>query len=125
MDKFQRAILEYESCRQDIVDLARSIGEAGLFPFDEEGGGGGSRCADQKEDGTLAERTCLGRYWAESMELRDIYECTGEHIETERAELCQSCKEVDRLVNDRKAARQKFGVAKRRISQIGKGLRAA
>ncbi len=129
MDKFQSAIFQYEKCRQEIISLTRQIGEAGLTPFEWDGevsGGGKSRCTGKEDTGLIFDETCIEMYWGASKEAKEISDKTGEELTAYdiliEFTLCPSCTEVDRLVIERKKAKQQYGIAKRRISQIGKGL---
>ncbi len=78
-------------------------------------------------DGFLTDiTTCVQRYWDENKRAYHDDEMCGDGIDrTEDKEvqaMCKSCLEVDHLVQERKKAKHKFGIAKRRLSALGKGL---
>lgn len=119
-NKYENAIFQYEWWRQEISNISTFIGMAGNFNMDDDGHGGGTRCTDLKNQAqAMFDSTCVERYWNSRKEAVDE---DGEPFEPEPVELCSSCRMVDRLVQERKRAKQQFGVAKRRISQLGKGI---
>lgn len=121
MDKFKSAIIEYEKARQMIIDLGTAIGAAGRSPLEWDGEicTGGKPLCLTVQGGFLNADTCIERYWEAN---KSAVDGDGYPVEAEKVPLCLSCTEVDRLIQERKKAKQQFGIAKRRITQIGKGL---
>lgn len=116
MDKYKSAIIEHERCRKEIVRLTSSICTASGGDYDDRGKQLGESCSNYK--GSFHNKTtCIERYWQNNKDEREGGDTTYE-IEP----LCPSCSEVDRLIIERKEVKQKFGVAKRRIGQIARGL---
>lgn len=111
MNKYESAIQDYEACRRKIKRLTAAIREAGYAPFDEYGNGGQQLCA-----GIKGKQTCLERLW-EEVKAAAEFDDQPEHVE-----LCASCAEVERLIPQRREAKHKFGIAKRRLSRLGAGL---
>ena len=132
MDKYQNAIFQYESWRQKIKELTASIGEAAQTPIDNNGNGGMSLCeniglAKSNNSIPFGGITCIEAMWDMNRELATDYEDDDEvntpaDLVGDYEPMCKSCEEVQKLVDERKAAKQQFGIAKRRLSQIGKGL---
>jgi hypothetical protein len=117
MDKYQNAIFQYEYWRSEVKQLSGAIGDASVW-FCDETGNGGYCCSNFKDHN----ETCINRYWDAAKAARAAYDATGDHVAPEKVDMCPSCKEIDRLVIERKKAKKEFGVAKRRITQIGKAL---
>lgn len=127
MDKYKAAIIEYEAARQSIIDCGKAIGAAGQTPIewiDGETCVGGKPLCSNRNGGFLDGDHCIERYWQANKEARTILECEGVDVKPEKVDLCPSCTEVDRLFMVRKKERQRFGVAKRRITQLGKGAKS-
>ena len=130
-DKYKDAIIEYEAARQSIVDCGKAIGAAGLSPLEWIDGdtcnGGESLCTKRRENKKFfMTDTCIEHYWGCRKEAKALSDETGEDLVAEdidAIDMCPSCTEVDRLVMVRKKERQRFGIAKRRITQLGKGAR--
>lgn len=125
MDKYKLAIIEYESCRKDIAQLTIAIGEESRAPMGEDGVFSGTKCTNYQ--GSFPSSTaCIERYWQDNKDWKESeeYEELNEFDYADRVPvtLCPSCSEVDRLVIERKERKQKFGVAKRRIGQLARGL---
>ncbi len=128
MDKYKAAIIEYEAARQSIIDCGKAIGAAGLSPIEWDGDvstGGKSLCTKRVENKKFfITDTCIEHYWGCRKEAKALSDETGEDLtadDIDIIDMCPSCKEVDRLVMVRKKERQRFGIAKRRITQLGKG----
>ncbi len=120
-DKYKSAILKHERCRKDIVQLTNDIGELSLPPCDDKGVYNGTKCGDYRGE-PFPGTTCLERYWQRNRD--DIAEegCPPFNQEAESGILCPNCTEIDKLVIKRRVAKQKFGIAKRRIGQLARGL---
>lgn len=122
MNKYKNAIYEYELRRQNIINLTGAIGDASGW-FDEITGNSGLNCTNlvKPENGFLPD-TCIERYWKANKEALRVSEETYELVEPKKVHLCESCTLVDQLVQERKSEKQMFGIAKRRLSAIGKTL---
>jgi len=129
MDKYKAAIIEYEDARQSIIDCGKAIGAAGLSPIEWDGQthtGGKSLCVTHRDGDSPFSETCLEHYWGCRKEAKEHNDENGGDLTAEDIDIidmCPSCKEVDRLVMVRKKERQRFGIAKRRITQLGKGAK--
>jgi len=116
IDKYKAAILEHEACRVKIVDLTKAIGLVGGF-----------NCENMQGEGVFNITHCIERLWSSNKDYKTAVEC-GEIDELpddeERGleDLCVRCEELDKIINLRKEARKKYGIAKRRIGQIARGL---
>ena len=101
VDKYPVAIVEYELSRKLIQDLTKKMSWAD--------------CANLEND-----KTCLKRYWEANIHnqyVRD--EGMGDIV---NVTLCPCCTETDRLVQERKIAKQQFGRAKTKLSLLGQQL---
>lgn len=112
MDKYENAIANYERWRQEIQRLTYKIAECS-YDFDE-----GIRYAPCKDLDNGA--TCVERYWSQRQSMAFYF--GKEAVDNVDSTMCGPCKKVDCLVQERKAAKQQFGIAKRRLSAIGKAL---
>lgn len=114
MDKYQEAIIEHESCRKEVIRLTECIGNAANAWVEQDTMH--NTCSDYQ--GSFPNTTtCIERYWQNNKDERD-----GDDTTYEIEPLCPSCSEVDKLVVERKEVKQKFGIAKRRIGQLARGL---
>jgi len=111
IDKYKSAVLEYERCRVSIIDLTKDIGIVCALS-----------CGNTKGDG-LFSTSCIDRLWAYNKEYRRAVEDETPIKEcVDRGELCGRCEEINKIVATRKVARKNFGIAKRRIGQLARGL---
>lgn len=115
LSKYEQAILEYEQARLSIETLTRKIGEAS-YTYSEEGIS--KNCTDIQHN-----KRCIERYWEVNTHNASARELQEYGIELkESVKLCPSCTEVDRLIQERKKARQVFGRTKAKLSMLGKKL---
>ena len=115
LSKYEQAILEYEQARLGIENLSRKIGETSLTITEENTT---KNCTDIQYN-----KECIERYWEVNIHntsARELQECGIEL--RERVKLCRSCTELDRLIQERKKARQVFGRTKAKLSLLGKKL---
>ena len=117
VDKYQKAVVTYEKYRHQIAELTKAIDEAANW-YCTETHQGGPRCSN-----SINGQTCISAMWEHNKcLLREGWTKDEIAVESHDMKLCPSCTEVNRLVSERKEAKQQFGIAKRRLSQIGKAL---
>lgn len=103
-NKALEACVKYEQARKEIQRLTRKIGDA---------------CEVECEDQRMLSRhpldsdDCLSRLWEHNKEM-SMYD------EREAPTLCHRCAQIDDLVQRRKQAKKAYGIAKRRVSAIGR-----
>lgn len=120
-DKALEACVKYERARQEIRNLTHAIG-----------GASEAKCTDYRGNHFLGAE-CIERFWEhnkaqkahiESLADIDLYgDEAGEAVpapEGENPTLCPRCYIIDSLIQKRKEARKQFGIAKRRVSAIGR-----
>lgn len=120
-EKYKDAIYMHAYWRQKLLDIKELIINASYAQ------GSIYTCTNQeKTPGWIDLCTCVERLWSRNTEQRRIDEeafCPDETTEVlPDVELCQACKEVQRLIDERKAVKRKLATAKRRITLLGKGL---
>lgn len=115
LSKYEQAILEYEQARLNIENLTRKIGEASVTISEDSIS---KNCTDIQHN-----KECIERYWEVNIHNTSARELQEYGIEIkESVKLCTSCAELDRLIQERKKARQLFGRTKAKLSMLGKGL---
>lgn len=132
MDKYQAAIAEYEAARIEIKNIAEQIGlSIGEYANDKYI----KKCAcDNHSDDIFADTDCVKMLWAWNKQYaadREEWESAGgslcgpfEPDVPPAPVLCEAGKITQKLVDDRKVAKKRFGIAKRRISAMAKTLLA-
>lgn len=120
-EKYKDAIYMHAYWRQKLLDIKELIINASYAQ------GGVYTCTNQEKTPELFGLcTCVERLWSRNTEQRRIDEGAFFPDETTEVlpdvELCQACKEVQRLIDERKAVKRKLATAKRRITLLGKGL---
>lgn len=121
MNKYINAIREYEFSRLVIKDLTNHI-SLSIGENDYETGDYERKCKNGFE------HTCLDMLYNYNRVEKTIATCKkygDEYPELpyeERPILCECCKLTDHYVQLRKQAKKRFGVAKRTISALGKGI---
>lgn len=122
-DKYKNAIAEYEIARKDIAALTDKI-SISIGETDPENGFYTANCHDVIED-----KDCIARSWEQNrkrhyaqMEKENCDPLGGDIEQLPPVELCPACHEVQRLVDLRKESKKRFGIAKRRLSQMGAAL---
>ncbi len=112
-DKYQAACIEYAGASKEVKRLTKAIGNQSLRCFEANGD------TDQEH---------LKKAYKISSDGFDpyygCYELTYEHHdgcpESYLLETCEHCHKSHLLIQERKEARKRFGVAKRRISVLGR-----
>lgn len=112
--KALEACVKYEAARKEILRLSQRIGEASEV-----------KCADYRLG-----KECIERLWDHNRAVKVYadwadYGCeAGDEPEGPEESgppsLCERCAEVDDLVQRRKQAKKMYGIAKRRVSAIGR-----
>jgi hypothetical protein len=123
-----RAILEYDAARLEIIRLGEQISESTQRM--NEHGYYVRRCAADTE------KQCFELLWDWNTKHLEYdrwnnskypYEECGDEPELpegeDQPELCECCKLTQQLVDDRKAAKKRFGIAKTRLSRIARDHR--
>lgn len=120
-----KAILEYDAARLEIIRLGHAISESTVG---KNGPHAIYACTSGKET------PCFELLWTWNKE-NSIYEYWLEHASgfdseppttpdgEEPPELCECCKVTQSLVDARKAAKKRFGIAKARLSRIARDHR--
>ena len=117
LSKYEQAVLEYEQARLSIETLTKKIGEAS-YTISEDYMHSVKNCTDIQHN-----KKCIERYWEANIHNASARELQEYGIEVkESVKLCSSCTEVDRLIQERKRARQVFGRTKAKLSMLGKKL---
>lgn len=123
-EKYKNAIYQYAVARRDISSLTAKISMA-TGETDPEDGFYTANCRDVRDG-----NDCISRSWAQNRKQHyaqmEKDECgvdgMGDVEQLPPVELCSACTEVQRLVDLRKEAKKRFGIAKRRIAQMGRAL---
>jgi len=123
-EKYKNAIYQYEVARRDISALTDKISSA-TGETDQDNGFYTANCRDVREG-----NDCISRSWERNRKQHYAQfahdECgvdgLGDVEQLPTVTLCPACIFVQQLVDDRKEAKKRFGIAKRRISQMGRGL---
>lgn len=122
-DKYKKAIAEYEMARRDILALTDKISRA-IGETDPEDGFYTANCRDTREG-----KDCITRSWDRNrkqhyaqIEKENCDPLGGDIEQLPPVELCPACHEVQSLVDLRKESKKRFGIAKRRLSQMGAAL---
>lgn len=117
MDKYRAAIIEYRAANLSVKEITKKIGE------------NLSSCGDLSEDGKsphLKEAYRWEAYRRESdgcfYERHPAYDDPAEEY---LKDACPHCYAAHNLIQERKDARQRFGVAKRRLMAMAKALEGA
>lgn len=131
MDKYQAAIVEYEAARKQIIQLGDDIGKS-IGSFDHGHYIQSCTCGIES-DNPLDDTDCFrllykwrkaAREYDKWNNSRYPYEECGDEPDLpcgeEPPKLCEAGKITDKLIQDRKSARKRFGIAKRRLSALAK-----
>lgn len=123
-----RAILEYDAARLEVIQLGKEINES--TERKNEHGYFVRRCTSDTE------KQCFELLWDWNAKHREYdrwnnscypYEECGDEPELPEGEeppaLCECCKVTQQLVDERKAAKKRFGIAKVRLSRIARDHR--
>lgn len=120
--KALEACVKYEQARKEILNLTKAIGEAAEV-----------KCADYRSNSFLG-TACIERLWDHNKAAKDYAEWAADEElygqeageepegpeETGTPTLCKRCAQVNDLVQRRKQAKKTYGIAKRRVSAIGR-----
>jgi len=132
MDKYQKAIFEYDAARKQIIEIGRDISDSiGVYVGDIYR----KKCTcGNKSENPFDDTDCVPLLYKWNMDSREYdrwknrthyyeedFEPDGPESE-EPPELCEAGKLTDKLIQERKAAKKRFGIAKRRLSALAKGL---
>lgn len=125
-----KAILEYDAARLEIRKsqglIAKSMARPcesrtqiltieSYAPFDDQ-----TLPIESFEKQTFA--ACINLLYSQNKDRREAEYC-HEDFDEERPELCARCKELDGHIQDKKAAKKRFGIAKVRLSRIARDYR--
>ena len=125
-DKYQAACVEYQEARQEVLRLKKAIGDALSDCLSKQ-------VDDWEKAHPGKEAWELPGALKQVDHLKEAYEITRDPEEYFRpyyenhdgdpakylADLCPHCLKAHQLIQDRKEARKRFGIAKRRISTLG------
>lgn len=112
IDKYKSAIIDYAICQNEFKRLTQKIGYCYLRCIESNGG---------------VDHEHIKKAYAYTWKISGWGYC-GERVFTHHewddpkdylAEICEHCHAAHLLIQDRKVAKAKFGVAKRRISFLG------
>jgi len=131
MDKYKQAIIDYAVWQKRIKQLKSEIRDAALTPYklNDDGGGWGGEplCTDMQTELTIesyipgaldaSKKTCVERLWEFNKAI-----IASEFDDEDAPALCISCATVQKLVDERKEAKRRLGIEKRRISALGRAL---
>lgn len=120
MNKAIEVCIRYEKARTEIVRLTRKIGEAAEV-----------KCENHSDSGGILDmgQACIERLWSWNKQARlaeqeydweDFPSDPDDPPEGDQPKLCPRCAQVDRLIQQRKKAKQEYGVAKRAVSAVGR-----
>lgn len=112
MPKELDLILDYERARREIKSLGDEIQKSTHYPFNEQDFYK-PKCTESVDN----QAPCFERLWDYNRMLRSR-EPEDRPYEDEKPELCEFCKITQSLVDQRKAAKKRFGIAKMRISRF-------
>jgi hypothetical protein len=126
MDKYQAAIVEYEAARKQIIQLGSEISKS-MIDWDKVEFAPSCICSQHNFDcvGALYKWNLANREYERYINRTHYYEEDQEPDAPdgeEPPELCEAGKITDKLIQDRKAAKKRFGIAKRRLSALAKSL---
>lgn len=120
-----KAIIEYDAARLEIIHLGNEISKSTSI-YDSIGMAVSRKCTESDDN------QCFERLWAWNKQ-KSLYEqwekyCYEEdYVDPpdgeEPPELCECCKITQQLIDDRKAAKKRFGIAKTRLSRIARDHR--
>jgi len=105
-------ILNYERARREIKRLGVEIQESTHHPFNPQDFYK-PKCTEVSEN----QSPCFERLWDYNTRLRSR-EPEDRPYDDEKPDLCEFCKITQSLVDQRKAAKKRFGIAKMRISRF-------
>lgn len=126
MNKAIEVCIRYEKARAEIVRLTRKIGDAAEVKCENHSDNGGFFDAGQE---------CIERLWEWNKQTSIAEQEEGciygpgepgvdyeiaEYPDGDQPKLCPRCAQVDRLIQQRKKAKQEWGIAKRAVSAVGK-----
>jgi hypothetical protein len=130
MDKYQQAIVEYDAARKQIIQLTDQIGNS--IGSVVKGNYTTACTCGITSDHPLDDTDCimlLYKWNRDYQSYREVREDSGENLMgpldpdmPPKPVLCEAGKLTDKLIQDRKAAKQRFGIAKRRLSSLARGL---
>lgn len=116
MDKYRSAIIEYRAANMAVQEITKKIGEHL------------SSCGELSEDGKSPHLKEAYRWEKEFSDSRfgfDYclnYPAYDDPAEEYLKDACPHCYAAHNLIQERKDARQRFGVAKRRLMAMAKAL---
>lgn len=133
MGKYERAIIDYYYWQQEVKRLTREIRKASIADLNSDVNdygkmiitGGERRCHNVDDSG----ESCIERLWSTrrvNQGYKEEAECSGLGLSAKQDPepgLCKCCETVQQLVNERKHARQMFGIQKTKISNLGRGMK--
>lgn len=121
MSKELDLILEYERARREIKRLGIEIQESTHHPFNPQDFYR-PKCTEFKVNN---DTQCFELLWDWNRKSRNIEKYQDDDLPEPDGEeppnLCEFCKITQSLVNQRKAAKKRFGIAKMRISRFASG----
>jgi hypothetical protein len=122
-----KAILEYDAARLEIISIGEQITDS--TQRINEHGYYVRRCTSDTE------KQCFELLWGWNTKHLEYDRWNNSHYGYEESEepelpegedppdLCECCKITQHLVDDRKAAKKRFGIAKTRLSRIARDYR--
>ncbi len=105
-------ILNYERARREIKSLGDEIQKSTHYPFNKQDFYR-PKCTEASDN----QAQCFERLWDYNRRLRSM-EPEDRPYDDEKPDLCEFCKITQSLVDQRKAAKKRFGIAKMRISRF-------
>lgn len=126
MDKYQKAIVRYETARASISDATAKINYWTCGYFDGEKFVNDHICRFSH----TGDDTCVEKLWDANRQNARVdncfynheYDCDCAGGEVEIPDLCDACKQVQFHVDERKKFKKELGIAKRQLSALAKGL---
>ena len=112
MPKELDLILDYERARREIKILGDEIQKSIHYPFNEQAFYK-PKCTEARDN----QAPCFERLWDYNTRLISM-EPEDHPYDDEKPDLCEFCKITQSLVDQRKAAKKRFGIAKMRISRF-------
>jgi hypothetical protein len=107
-DKYTKAISQYYKANQEIKRLTKEIGDSSYACY-------------QSQDRMLAVDHLKDAYDGGRDDCGHFEHTNGNPV-TYLAEVCPQCLHTHNLIQERKDARQKFGLAKRAVTMLGREL---
>ena len=126
MNKYQSACIQYAESNSECISLTAKISR-GLSSCESTNNDSLVTSEDADWQESYEQRpTCLAKWYAyiTSSENRNEYGGYWTHPREDPIDCCKSCERTHKLIQERKIAKHKRGIALRRISALGRNAGA-